>query len=446
MHAPYPELVERGPHAGPWKVLDSRTQDWLASSGATIKVDRTLFVPFEAGGLPVCMHELAHVAWSPDRFPRVRYPLVVLQAVEDARINQGLSRVGLTILLDHEAAAHVGHLTAQDAKHGRVAAVLLRAIASLSTSAETMMRAEVDMLSPRAREIALDWLERTDARLSLASAAAGGPVAPFRVARDVARDLAGELRRYGLLEDDLRVRDATCCYVPEGTEVGAGLGLGDRARRLLERRLGRRGDGDGEAGTVEPGELTITRPPLRVRQRAAAPARFGAMRPACEGGVIRRPDRLLIDRAIFARRGRDVGGSVLVDASGSMSLSVEQLEQIVTAACGTALVAIYSGADDAGELRIVADRGWRVAEDDLAPNGSGNIVDLPALEWLARQPEPRFWVSDGGVTGVGDTGCGRLRERCMALARRAGIKRVDDADAALEALSASLDSPYTPRG
>ena len=54
-----------------------------------------LFVPLEEGGEPVSMHELAHVAWSPDRFPEVDYPLILLQAVEDARINQGLARVGL---------------------------------------------------------------------------------------------------------------------------------------------------------------------------------------------------------------------------------------------------------------------------------------------------------------------------------------------------------------
>ena len=63
-------------------------------------------------------------------------------------------------------------------------------------------------------------------------------------------------------------------------------------------------------------------------------------------------------------------------------------------------------------------------------------MDLPALEWLSRQAEPRLWVSDGGVTGVGDEGCARLRERCFAIARRGRITRVDDPSAALESLGA----------
>ena len=28
------------------------------------------------------------------------------------------------------------------------------------------------------------------------------------------------------------------------------------------------------------------------------------------------------------------------------------------------------------------------------------MIDGPALDWLARQPEPRFWLSDGQVTGI----------------------------------------------
>jgi hypothetical protein len=34
--------------------------------------------------------------------------------------------------------------------------------------------------------------------------------------------------------------------------------------------------------------------------------------------------------------------------------------------------------------------------------GSGNVVDGPALRWLLRQWPPRFWVSDGCVTGMDD--------------------------------------------
>jgi hypothetical protein len=94
------------------------------------------------------------------------------------------------------------------------------------------------------------------------------------------------------------------------------------------------------------------------------------------------------------------------------------------ASSGAALVAIYSGSDQAGELRIVARDGRRADPRDLVPFGRGNIVDEPALAWLAHQSGPRLWISDGGVTGVGDTTSAALQRRCKEIVERAGIRRV----------------------
>ena len=58
------------------------------------------------------------------------------------------------------------------------------------------------------------------------------------------------------------------------------------------------------------------------------------------------------------------------------------------------------------------------------PFGRGNIIDEPALEWLAHQGGPRLWISDGGVTGVGDTTSAALQRRCKEIVERAGIRRV----------------------
>ena len=104
------------------------------------------------------------------------------------------------------------------------------------------------------------------------------------------------------------------------------------------------------------------------------------------------------------------------------------------AAGGAAVVAIYSGKGDIGELRIVARADRRVTNEYFKPFGSGNVVDLPALEWLSRQPEPRLWVSDGCVTGVSDQGCEVIMRNCRTLAKRARIRRVADAEQAIEAL------------
>jgi hypothetical protein len=134
------------------------------------------------------------------------------------------------------------------------------------------------------------------------------------------------------------------------------------------------------------------------------------------------------DGAVFRARRPAPGGTVLVDVSGSMNLSQEDLETIVAAA-PAATVAVYASTDRAfrrGAVTIVA-RGGRVADIRSVHRGytEGNVVDGPALEWLGRQPEPRLWISDGVVTGVGDITTPRLLLEAATLCRRFRIRRVE---------------------
>ena len=55
----------------------------------------------------------------------------------------------------------------------------------------------------------------------------------------------------------------------------------------------------------------------------------------------------------------------------------------------------------------------------------GNIVDGPALRWLARQPGPRFWISDGVVTGEGDMQSVDLVVDVIRICGKAAITRVE---------------------
>jgi hypothetical protein len=427
---PYPELAEQGPHTGPWKIENSLEQTWLPTNGATNKVSKRLWVPLEPGGEGVTLHELAHVRFSPEKFPRVRHPLIFLQATEDARINLGLEALGLPVELDREQLAHVAHLTARDVKSGDLAATIVRAIASLGTSAAPMVRAELAALRPRSAELAVGWVDRAEARLVNARARFGGPVAPFKLAREIAKDLARDLDRRGLVKDTFSVAGLGCCQVgDEGGLHGRGMSK-SRYARMLERRRG-------EAGGVAVGRMKISRPPLSERQPSVLRAGMARRRCATEGARISRPDRYALDRAIFHRSGVGGGGTILVDTSGSMSLSAEHVEKLVRAAGGAAVVAIYSGKADEGELRIVARADWRVSSEFFEPFGGGNIVDLPALEWLARQPRPRVWVSDGGVTGVGDEGCAEILSACEELVARADVTRVETPGEAIELLEAA---------
>jgi hypothetical protein len=432
---PFPELVESGPRRVPWKIEDSNDFEGLPSNGITDKKSRRIFVPLEPAADGVSNHELAHVHWSPEKLPRVRHPMILLQAVEDARINLGLERIGLKVTLDREQLAFVAHLAARDAKAGDVAGTLIRAIAGLGTEAAETLHDEVLALPPRASAFAARWVEQVESRLVRAREKNGDTVAPFRIARTLAKQLARDLDRHGLLRKDLEVRGVGCCQFimdSEALESRIKPSRLSRYERYIKRTRAR---GDREDG-LSIGRMSIACPPLTVRQRTILRAGRAGQRCATEGTRVSRPDRYAIDLAIFTRRVRGAGATVLIDTSGSMSLSVEQVEEIVRSAGGAAVVAIYSGHNDVGELRIVARGDRRAANEDFKSFGSGNVVDLPALEWLAKQPEPRLWVSDGCVTGIGDEGSEKVIEACMEVTKRARIERVDDAGDAVKAIEA----------
>jgi hypothetical protein len=69
-----------------------------------------------------------------------------------------------------------------------------------------------------------------------------------------------------------------------------------------------------------------------------------------------------------------------------MSLDAAAIDRIASATAGAAQVAMYSGRDDEGELRLIARDGRRADARHLSPFGKGNVVDEPALHWLAGQP------------------------------------------------------------
>ena len=175
------------------------------------------------------------------------------------------------------------------------------------------------------------------------------------------------------------------------------------------------------------GEMSIEEPPLPIvlpgKLRKGRRKKVADLR----GRRLHRVGRLCSDGRVFAHRPPlKGGGAVVIDTSGSMSLEPEE----VLALCihyPAGVIAAYSGWDDAdgnskGVLRVIARNGRRVRDDQIDPPGGGNEVDGPALDWLAKQPGPRYWISDAHVTG-GDWG---LRY-CLDVCVRNNIKRVDNA-------------------
>lgn len=153
------------------------------------------------------------------------------------------------------------------------------------------------------------------------------------------------------------------------------------------------------------------------------------------GVVFRNPHRWVTDQRVFTRKRLMKGGSVLIDGSGSMGNSEEcakMCQAIVTAAPGCT-IAVYGGSGRFGSLRILAAKGKIVDTSQMKSPGGSNIVDLPALEWLAKQEAPRYWVSDGHARGVDDMGSTETTEHeCKLFAARKGITRVESWDKAVE--------------
>jgi len=428
---PFPELVERRPHAKPFAIVDTTGKPWLPTNGMTSLVHRKLYVPLQPWARSVARHELAHVKWSPKRLPsKLGHDARVLMAVEDARINLGMLIVGLPVYLTEGERAQVAALARADLRGPDVLAYVLRAVAALGTNAESAILETLIDRPQALRDLVYRHVRNVRIRLLRGRRSRKRPVASFalvrQIARELAEDLARELEALGYprsLPWPLDLAGAGCC-------LGGGA----------HGRPGGRAKNAGDGAELASGALTVVQAPLTVSCRAAGMSRRARGRSTSEGTVPRSFHRWPVDGAVFVRRGRQRGGTVLVDTSGSMALDAAGIDRILEASSGAAIVAIYSGHEREGELRIVARDGKRADAAHLVPKGRGNVVDEPALAWLARQQEPRLWISDGGVTGVGDVTSPELQRRCAELCRRGRVTRVRTVEEAARCLGRRIPS------
>jgi hypothetical protein len=206
----------------------------------------------------------------------------------------------------------------------------------------------------------------------------------------------------------------------EGVDKSHGnKGENDEARRDGERHKGIT-PSESSGGTW--GELRIERCPMPKISKGI----MGKKRIATNmGRRPRRIHRMLTDPAmrVFDRTTKGTGGMVIIDASGSMSFTTQQIHEIITHAPG-ATVAIYSDRNNKNTTNfwIVADKGRMVENVDNCDYGYGNGVDFPAIQWGVknrRNPKaPLVWVTDGGVCGLNDGYSDKLAIQCLTYARK----------------------------
>jgi hypothetical protein len=205
----------------------------------------------------------------------------------------------------------------------------------------------------------------------------------------------------------------------------------DRRKRARNKRAQeRQRERQQETGTTIPddGELSGWLPviPNKPPREIAHTGRLGRRRISTNAG--KNPNRIANyyadpQRRIFTRKTRGTNALIVFDVSGSMNLDTADLDQIMKSSSGATVVAYSSSGGDEPNTHLVAHESRRVR--DLPNFAGGNGIDAPALLWAIKnyrkQNAPVLWITDGGVTGVGDTSNRNLRAQCHKLAKRYGV-------------------------
>jgi hypothetical protein len=356
-------LTERPVYPLPEVVDSGKVKRWeIEPTGPiTPRVEVTrglMFVPLDGSEHSrfVRNHELGHVRWSPKRPDKqaARYKLSpdVLAAVEDMRINTKMEFAGVDVTSGGWPKAVITAL-AKDvlARGSQRLAVLMMVAAQASGQAERVLT-EVFAENPLgAQAIELAKLAR--------KALWANPSPKFK--------------------DTVRVTK-WLQLILEGVESGKpwprGSGMTGKLGGLSEGLKIARDYGTSVRGTrkVPWGKMNIETPPRPHRVRGFLGRRHHA---SDEGTYPRFLHRLLIDGRVFRRVRRDRGGTVLIDASGSMQLKPKDLKEILEHAPGCT-VGVYSGNSVDGVLRVLAQAGRQVDERWItAPAGGANAIDGP---------------------------------------------------------------------
>lgn len=193
-------------------------------------------------------------------------------------------------------------------------------------------------------------------------------------------------------------------------------------------------------------KLILDKVPLTER----VAGRLGRKRIATNIGVNpRRINRMLTDpdMRIFDRRARNIGGVILIDQSGSMRLSTDDIWELIKASPGCTIIG-YShspGSDDVPNVWVLAERGHVCAT--VREGNGGNGVDGPALVYALskhKKGEPFIWVCDGFVTNQYDDYTTMGATFCRAFVRKHRIHMAHNVKEGIEALKQVRDGKKLP--
>ena len=459
-----PEAIRRRDRGnGPWRVEEGtplRGDAWTDIDG------RSMRVPF--GDTPtarvVRAHEMIHAKVSPanlgDIVDVVKVTPTTIKAVEEVRVNLLAMSAGfdLDALVDGSE-RNAGRLLATS---GSIRPLVETAVATMFTKGHRDLMRGVSDVDPKLAEgvgLVVEKVEQAIVGTARDHGMRG------RLAKRTKGQKLGEALRRSMSstieieidEDGDQVYGASDLPV---VECPSGFTFTLDVARLVDSILD---GGPNEPGDVLPsaddpedvetspiGRRVDTWAPLvwdrSVALNRHAPNVMGRRRARTSTGrVPRRVDLLLTDpeRRIFSRDVRSTGGIVLIDQSGSMGLSIDDVENLVAESAGCVVIG-YSHRPNSRPGSIpnvwtLADRG-RVASSVRRGN-IGNGCDRPALDHvlsIRRGSEPIVWVCDGAVTYRSDSFASvEDRVEIARLVARHGVHMVDTVDEAVEALRRS---------
>lgn len=387
--------------------------------GMVNKETKLMLVPLDASieSEFVRAHEVAHAKFSPavpnpDELEGIDIGL--LKAIEDYRIHRIMKAADLVYEFDDEITGRYRAVETPADVIGLYACTVHSPYekVALSSIAEAKHPDKEGSVLHRTKKI----LEKYFGRPTESDRREGARIFNFSNTLEATRELTTFISHAEHIEAMLRADES----LPE--EI-----LKDELRELMEFDS----RGMDEEPEIYWGDMNILVYPMPIRCKNYL---VHANVPVDEGVLMHDISRWSLDGRIFSRKKSVFGCSILIDISGSMALSRKDIYDVIEKA-PHAKIMTYSANSERGTLRIIADKGKRVYDADIgATDGHCNVIDYPALQFLAQQRAPRIWVSDGIVTGIGDRTNKKLTLQCKEFALTNGIKRVRTVKKALDIL------------
>ena len=481
-NAPFPEIVSGKPG---WKIFED------AKAPRTSNLSKEMHVPLD-GDCVFCginhakmirRHELGHVKWSPQTIGKLKEheDSQSVEVCEEVRINYLLSLKGLPLdrpIICKDTWAKKCVEAIYEYSEYELICFLLAAMWWVNTDTRYVWNKFADNSEYKDfQDIYTDIIDNADPANALTKLRQMQIMWSISKAREIYQIILQSRGNYQYVVSYNKTRKGARVLAALRDDFGEQpkpeqvyQQLKERADKAKQQKQNQMSVKDMKNQAAEEGEMTLAESELETKQQMSEllsgsdmdyrpdinnmTGRWGKMdiytpdlninlQGKIKGGREYRPmdygvnpkymNRWCIDKKVFKQRQRTYGGTILIDASGSMMFDGDDILEIMKL-LPAVTVAMYNSSNNRerwshqiGSLRIIGAKGKRVKQDYLDKwSGGGNLVDGPALRWLGKQAPARIWVSDMYVFGADNTNSANLLKECNQIMVQSGITRLAD--------------------